>query len=238
MARLISRHFSQSKSSNTDSGFSESNDNKFPNRDLAWLLDLPELHLLNLVNFDLPPSFFHSTHHHIINNFFHLQLSSSFYLTLICFASSLLGFIFLVRFFFHQPNIQPLFNVLAIMRYALPALAAAAAVNAQGVTEYIAPKAPAPSGCQPNYDGKFAIQAVPINQNNKRQLSTSTTTSTLFQTTTIPGSVVTVTVHTKPTLTSTETDVITSYTTTTPTTTIGTTSVVPISQIPDGYVWT
>lgn len=50
------------------------------------------------------------------------------------------------------------------MRYAYAPLALAALVAAspvpQGVTEEIAPDAPAPSGCETSYDGEFNIQIV------------------------------------------------------------------------------
>lgn len=43
------------------------------------------------------------------------------------------------------------------MKYALAALGLATTVLAQGVTEQIKPKAPAPEGCQATYDGDFEI---------------------------------------------------------------------------------
>jgi len=89
-------------------------------------------------------------------------------------------------------------NLIIIMHFALPILAAIMAVDArpQGVTSKISPPGPMISGCLANSDGAFALAVMPIDVKNVKRApsSTSTLTLTTLTTTTIhPGSTKTVT---------------------------------------------
>jgi len=131
----------------------------------------------------------------------------SFQQQLFIFAS-IQQFFFLLCFYFasfssSSSTLNPLLKFFKMLYSALPILAAVAAVNAQGVTSKISPSTPAPSGCVPNRNGKFGLNIVPIGKNAKRQLSTSTITSTSSFTSTLPA------ILSTSTITSTSSDIIT-----------------------------
>lgn len=62
------------------------------------------------------------------------------------------------------------------MRVAILVSSLAVAVTAQGVTQYIAPKGGAPSGCAPTKDGKYELSVEPLGKKVKRNMMSAVRT--------------------------------------------------------------